>query len=184
MIREVRKKPAVIQNELQDNLTAAGATFILKTTTNKLHCNQLCSYAHAKFLCYKRHTYAKQIFAHKYLDKPDKLFSNNILWSDQTKTELMVIVQLIIFMTLGETKDVHMIPKTQYLHWSMEMGASSYEADSPYIVHITEGNMNGMMDWGILETLWVHQWEPCNLGELKTICLEEQAKIESQCWKR
>lgn len=125
LIRKVRKRPVVTQKELQDNLKVAGATVTQSTISNELHHNHICPYTSCKTFRQIRTVFEQYIFG-------------------QTKLKLkyLVIIQLVMF---AERRVVHIIPRTPFHQWSIQVGASWYGLllyNQSWGIWIMNGDMN------------------------------------------
>ena len=91
MMRKVRDQPSTTQEELVNDLKAAGTTVTKKTISNTLHREGLKSCCSRKVpLLKKAHVQARLKFAKEHQDDPEEAWEK-VMWSEETKIELFGI---------------------------------------------------------------------------------------------
>ncbi len=116
LVREVKKNPKITVAELQRCIREMGESCRKSTITAALHQSGLYGrVARRKPLLSARHMKAK-----KHL-KDSKMVTNKILWSDETKIELLA---LILSGMCGENQALLITCPIQSQQWSMVVAAS------------------------------------------------------------
>ncbi|KAI2648153.1 Transposable element Tcb1 transposase [Labeo rohita] len=213
LVREVKKYPKITVAELQRCSWEMGESCRKLTITAALHQSGLYGrVTRQKPLLSARHMKACMEFAKKHL-KDSKMVKNKILWSDETKIELLALIlsaagtgRLVAIegkMNAAKYRDIldeNLLQSVQDLRLGRRF-TFQQDNDPKHTAKIMKewlhNNSVTVLEWpsqspdlNPIEHLWrdlkmaVHQRLPSNLTELERICKEEWQRIpKSRCEK-